>query len=65
VLLSSSQPHHEVHVQGLGGRVLLLPMAPAKRGGVLGELGWTFVLVYVSGPSSGSYLLSSAVALPL
>jgi hypothetical protein len=39
MLLPSSQPHHEVRVQGLGGRVLLLPMALAKRGGVLGELG--------------------------
>jgi hypothetical protein len=38
VLLPSSQPHHEVSVQGLGGGVVLRPMALESCGGVLGEL---------------------------
>jgi len=39
VLLPSSQPHHEVRIQGLGGRIEVLPMARASRRGVLGKLG--------------------------
>jgi hypothetical protein len=38
VLLPSSQPHHEVSVQELGGGVELSPMALESYGGVLGEL---------------------------
>ena len=39
MLLPSSQPHHEVRIQGLGGRIKVLPMARASRRGVLGKLG--------------------------
>ena len=39
MLLPSSQPHHELWVQGLRGGVLVVPMALAKRGAVLDELG--------------------------
>ena len=38
VLLPSSKPHHEVRIQGLGGRIEVLPMVRASRRGVLAEL---------------------------
>ena len=38
MLLPSSKPHHEVRIQGLGGRIEVLPMARASRRGVLAEL---------------------------
>ena len=38
VLLPSSNPHHEVSVQGLGGGVVVIAMALSSCCGVLGEL---------------------------
>jgi hypothetical protein len=38
VLLPSSQPHQEVCVQGLGGRIEVLPMALVGHRGVLAKL---------------------------
>jgi hypothetical protein len=38
VLLSSSQPHQEVCVQGLGGWIEVLSMVLAGRRGVLAQL---------------------------
>ena len=38
MLLPSSQPHQEAYVQGLGGRIEVLPMALTGRRGVLAKL---------------------------
>ena len=38
VLLPSSHPHEQVHVQWLGGKVEVIPMARASSSGVRGHL---------------------------
>ena len=38
VLLPSSRPHRDICIEGLGGRVEVIPMARASRHGVVGYL---------------------------